>query len=156
MIPLELQSALKERMEEHFKNFLLGSPGTDQVPLKVFEQHLEAKPSSDISQYPYLLIRVSEATPNGQGEGHTLKIMFIAGVFDESNNNQGYKDAITILNKVLAHFIKYPLVEKRFEFDPENWNWSYPDDDVAPYFLCGLETNWKIPQPLREDVEAII
>ncbi|WP_346234586.1 hypothetical protein MKY04_13590 [Lysinibacillus telephonicus] len=77
------------------------------------------------------------------------------GVFDRSEDNQGYTDALTVIQKVYESLIRNPIIKDQFQL-VYPIRATYQEEDSAPYYFAGLETNWEVPIPLREDVEHLI
>jgi len=82
-------------------------------------------------------------------------IQFIVGVIDRDSSNQGYRDALTVANKISESLVRNPVIDSKYELALPI-NWAYNDEDAEPYFFAGLETNWRTPSYLREDVEELI
>lgn len=160
MIPIDLLDALVNRFKNEIKEFQLKDPRSPKEFKKVniFSQHLPNKSKGnekDTSLYPYLTIRMEVGGKDSLEETGYCQILFIAGVFDESDDNQGFRDAIALINKVYQSLIRNPMVNNLFELDYPI-RWVYQEEDSEPYYFSGLETIWKVPNPIREDVEDLI
>lgn len=157
MIPIELQDGLEERMKKLFEieNFRLKNPDGNYVALNIFSQHLPEKTANDLSLYPYLVIRLVEGEQNDPGEAQQVQVLFIVGVFDDHNSYQGYRDVVNVLQKIYENLKRNPTVNDRFELQYPI-RWALHDEDVYPFYFGGIETRWKTPTPIREDVEAMI
>lgn len=155
MIPTDLQSGLKARLKKLFVNKKFTDPDGELIPLHVFEQHLPEKPQEDISLFPYIIVQLLEGEQQAVSEPHTVKVLFIIGVYDESSDNQGNKEVMAIINKIFEDLGKRPIQSRRFELTfPIRW--GLHEEDVAPYFFGAVETTWSAPAFMREDVEALI
>ncbi|MBP1924595.1 hypothetical protein J2Z76_000448 [Sedimentibacter acidaminivorans] len=157
MIPLDLQDALVSRMKEEFSNIRLKNIKNEMVPLSFFPQHLpnHRKSEDDNDPYPCIIIRIANGSEINETEASSAIIQFIIGVVERDSNNQGYKDALTVANKIMESLKKRPTIGGRYELTLPI-NWAYNDEDADPYFFAGLETNWKTPSYIREDVENLI
>lgn len=158
MIPLELQDALKLRLEKDLETLLLIDPVTRERNKKVsiFTQHLpNPEKKGDVSYFPCLVIRLRDGDSADPNEPDTIRVAFIASTFDRSSDQQGYRDVLTIMQRVHESLQRNPLVDDRFQRVPPS-TWAYDDEDTAPYFYAGLETNWEIPRYLREDLEGLV
>ena len=156
MIPLMLQDRLIERMSDTFKDTLLKNMKGERVPLKYYRQHLPNKSKIDSdSPYPCIIVRLSNGNKTSEADGQSTTVQFIVGIIDRDDNNQGYQDVMTIINRIIEDLTRQPMIDNLYEVDPD-MNWSYHDEDVEPYFFAGLETTWHTPQYLREDVEHLI
>ena len=154
MIPLFLQSALKEKIELVLDSRLLSSQEEKVKKIPVFEQHLPRKVKStsrnpENTNYPCVIVYLDE-WENGQA-----KILFIIATYDNSDDNQGYKDAVNIAERVNQELIRNPMLDKRFEMQ-ETPKWHYSDQENFPFFFAWGETYWTIPRVERDDVEAMI
>lgn len=156
MVPLELQDELEKRLEKLFKHTRLKNLKGELVPINIFTQHLPAKSKTqEVSDYPYVLIRLAEGSELDEEDPQSAKVLFIAGVVDRESNHQGYRDAVSLIQRIYQDVKKYPIVKKRFELQYPI-NWAYHDEDTEPYFFAGLETNWGVPKVMREDLEAML
>lgn len=158
MIPIILLDELVDRFKDELKGYELRDPRNPDVfkKIAVFSQHLPAKSkSTDTSLYPYLIIRLRDGEEQSANEPGTCQILFIAGVFDRSDDNQGFRDSISLVNKVYQSLIRNPVINNQFELI-HPIRWTYQEEDSEPYYFAGLETNWEVPKPIREDVEHLI
>ncbi|MGE6379551.1 hypothetical protein [Peribacillus muralis] len=155
MIPIDLQEGLKIRMEAEFSNRTFKSPNNQDVPLNIFEQHLPQKKKEDLSLYPYVIIQLNEGTQISDSSSEEIRIMFIIGIFDHDNFNQGYREVTRIINRITTNLIENPIVKKKFEMNYP-LKWSIYEEDVAPYFFGGIETTWAVSTFSRQDVEELI
>lgn len=155
MVPIELQDRLVIRFEEEFKHLKLKDLGDNPVNLKIFPQHLPARSKDGSSYYPCIIIRLADGGGEGQDEPFITRVQFIVGVIDRERTNQGYRDALTVINRIIESIQRNPNELGKYEALPKI-DWSYHDEDVEPYFFAGLETTWKTPKYIREDVEDLI
>src|SRR5690606_2512931 len=98
--------------------------------------------SDDLSHYPYVLIKLSEGELENETSPHRIKVLFVIGVFDDSYDNQGYKDVVIILQKLLAGLNEKPMIDKKFILT-HPLRWAIYDDDVYPFYFGGVETFWE-------------
>ncbi|MCM3567853.1 hypothetical protein [Neobacillus mesonae] len=155
MIPMDLQSGIKIRLEYEFSGKEFKSPNGEMVPLNIFEQHLPLKEDGDISHYPYVIVQLNEGTQTDETSSEGIKIMFIIGVFDSDSTNQGYREVTRIINRISSNFKRNPVVNGNFEMKYP-FKWTIYDEDVSPYFFGGIETTWDTPTFSRTDVEELI
>lgn len=160
MIPLELQDALKVRLEEEFKHQKLKNLKNETVPISIFPQHLPTKDKTargeeSTDNYPCIIIRLADGDQPSTEDPFNTTIQFIVGVVDRESSFQGYRDSITIANNIIQNLKRNPVIANRYELDP-SINWAYHDEDSEPYFFSGVETNWSTPKYIREDVEDMI
>ncbi len=156
MIPLELQDELVKRLEEEFNNETLLNRKKEETPLKIFSQHLPSKSKNNhVDPYPCVVVRIPDGSQNDENQPAMTTMQFVVGVVDRSNDNQGYRDALRLTNRVIESLKRKPMISGKYELSLPI-NWSYVDDDAEPYFFAGLETTWRTPKYLREDVEEMI
>lgn len=154
MTPIELQGALKKRIEKVVSGLILSSQENEEKGIQVFEQHLPRKVKSqsrnpESTFYPSIIIYLDE------GEKGQVKALFIIATIDENGDNQGYKDAMNIVEKIMQNLSREPLVDGKYEIQ-DGFKWFYNDQDNYPYFFSWIETYWETPKIVREDVEAMI
>lgn len=154
MTPLELQSALKDRVVQALEGLILPSQEGVIKPINVFEQHLPRKAKStsrnpESTFYPCVIVYLDE------GDAGNAKVLFIVGTHDELSDNQGYRDAMIIIEKILQDLGRNPVLDGRFEVSAEP-KWFYNDQDNYPYHFAWIEMQFEIPRNAREDVEAMI
>ncbi len=58
-------------------------------------------------------------------------MQFVVGVVDRSNDNQGYRDALRLTNRVIESLKRKPMISGKYELSLPI-NWSYVDDDAEP------------------------
>lgn len=157
MIPLELQDELVSRMQEQFKHLRLKNLLNKQVPINIFSQHLPTRSKIDESNnlYPCIIVRLANGSGYQGNTENSTNVQFIIGVIDRESSNQGYRDALTVGNKIIENLKRNPVINSKFEL-AEKINWAYHDEDSEPYYFAGIETTWRTPSFLREDVEDLI
>lgn len=160
MTPLELQKALKKRIEKIVEGFLLYSAKEVQKEIQVFEQHLPVKAKSqsrnpDSELYPCIIVYLDEGERNDVNASNQVKVFLVIGVYDDEFDNQGYRDAMNVVEKIIQDLERSPVIENRFEMK-HPLKWKYDDDDNGPYHFAWIETYFEIPRSLREDVERLI
>lgn len=159
MTPTILQDGLIDDLKEQLNCFLLKNVKGEQVNLNIYPQNLPAKKGQkDSDHFPYVLIRVMDGEIQEKQDGDlddTCKIAFIMGVYDDSDNYQGYKDVINVIDKIKQRLLSKRFYNNQFEL-------IYPfkflvhDEDTYPYYFGGIETIWKMPQVILQDVEGLI
>lgn len=155
MIPINLQDALKQRIEDVLSGMKLSAQEGDSKKVQVFLQHIPRKTKStsrspEETNYPCVIVYLDE------GEDGLVKVLFIVAVHDDSSDNQGYRDVLNIIDKIYIDLRKNPQVEKIFELNSESLKWFYNDQDNYPHYFGWIETTFEIPRILREDVEDMI
>ncbi len=147
MTPTRLQDSLVADLKKQLDCFLLKNVKGNIVNLNIYPQNLPAKKSQkDSDHFPYLLVRVMDGeTQEGQGEeDNTCKIAFVVGIYDDTDNYQGYKDVMNIIEKIKQRLRIKRFYNNQFELTLP-LKWLIHDEDTYPYYFGGIETNWKIP-----------
>lgn len=154
MIPIELQDLLVEELKSLFDGFRLKNVKGEVVPLNIYPQSLPAKQHEDDDEhFPYVIIKYMESEEPSEEDPSESKMYFIAGVYDEDDNNQGYRDAANIINKIEKHLMRGKFFGDRYEI-------VYPvkcavnEEDTSPYYFGGLETTWYISKTIPEFEEV--
>lgn len=143
MIPVNLQAGLIKRLKNEFKELRLKNPEGKEVGINIYEQNLpELEYGDDQSLYPYIIVKLVDGEIEDESSTHMIKVLFVVGVFDDSYDNQGYKDVTLILQKLISSFQTNPVVDKKFSLRFP-LRWVVHDEDVYPYYFGGLETNWE-------------
>lgn len=154
MTPTILQDVLVEDIKQELSGFLLKNVKGESVNLNIYPQNLPAKKGQkDSEHFPYILVRIidGEAQEKDYGEvDDTCKIGFIIGIFDESDNYQGYKDTMNILDKIKQRLFSKKHYNNQFEI-VYPYKWLIHDEDTYPYYFGGAETNWKMPTINMDD-----
>jgi hypothetical protein len=154
MTPTKLQDSLVDDFKQQLAGFLLKNSKGDRVNLNIYPQNLPAiKGQKDSEYFPYVVIRVMEGeSKDDQGEEeNTCKIAFIAGVYDEDDNYQGYKDVMNVTEKIKQRLKTKKFYDNQFELTLP-LKWLIHDEDTYPYYFGGIETNWKIPDIGMDDL----
>lgn len=155
MIPIELLDRLVERFKDEFEYLKLKDLKDNLVGINIFPQHLPAKSKDGTSHYPCIIIRLANGDGKDEYEPFTTRIQFVIGVIDRNNINQGYRDALTVANRIIESIRRNPKELDKYEATSKV-DWSYYDEDTEPYFFAGVETSWETPNYIREDVEDLI
>lgn len=155
MIPIMLQAELKEIVTELFADKSFKAPGGEGRKLSVFEQNLPQKEKKDDSPYPMVIIKLIEGGKDKREDPNVTNVGFIVGTYDEDEQNQGYRDAVFILNRLHERFENSPIVGGVFELTGRI-NWRLHEEDLDPYFFGVMETQWAMPEHARMDVEGLI
>lgn len=155
MIPLELQDGLVERLESVFENFQLKNLQNEEAIINIFSQHLPAKDKSRTDPYPCIIVRLADSDQPDRNEASNVTVQFIIGVVDRESSFQGYRDSVTVANRIIENLNRQPFVDGKYELEMPI-TWAYHDEDAEPYFFSGIETSWRAPKYIREDVEGMI
>ncbi|MDR2648828.1 MAG: hypothetical protein LBB94_03815 [Clostridiales bacterium] len=146
---------LKTRIAEELKDFRLKNETGERVPVNIYLQNLPAsEPDKDESIFPYVVIRAMQAADISWEEAYA-DVMFIAGVFDDATDYQGYKDVMNIQEHIRQNLCREHMVNERYEMVwPLN---ILPSDDFSdsayPYFFGAVDVRYKIPV-IPQDLRA--
>lgn len=156
MTPSDLQKGLMKRLENIFFDFKLRNPDNEETKLNIYKQNLPQRDSDDdISQYPYIIVRLADGEVTDVTSLHRIKVLFIIGVYDDALENRGEQDVIKVIQKTLDNFKKYPIIDRKFELSfPIRW--TIHDEDVYPFFFGGIETYWETTKAEREDIRRFL
>lgn len=155
MIPIELQGALKKRLEGLFAGMLFQSPGGEEVALTIFEQNLPQKTEESKSPFPFVIVKILEGDRKSETDSATGSIGFIIGTYDENENNQGYRDVALIMNKIVKSVSEFPLEAAMYELKYP-LKWRIHEEETDPYYWGGIESEWVLPTYQRKDLEEFI
>lgn len=155
MIPLDLQNQIIDRVKEEFEGLRLKNLKNELVPINIFPQHLPAKNKENTDPYPCIIVRLADGDIADIYEPGIATIQFIIGVIDRESTFQGYRDAITVSNRIIENLQRNPIIDGKYQLLMPI-TWAYYDEDTEPYFFAGVETNWEVPTFIREDVEDLI
>lgn len=118
-------------------------PVITKKAVNIFTQYIPASSyESKDEEFPYILLRsVDGNSPIGSSETDPdTKVMIMIGIWDDDLNYQGYRDVLSIINKITTQFAQNLRVEG-FEIK-DSMKWAVNDDDYFPFFFGAIETNW--------------
>jgi hypothetical protein len=155
MIPSLMQDCLVNELETLFYGFTLKNVNNEDSPLHIYPQGLPSrKNQNDTSHYPFVVVKLIDGEDPGEEDPNTCRIFFICGIYDPSENLQGHKDCLNILQKIYAHLARFRVFDKKYEVQyPFNWNLT--DEDYFPYFYGGIETTWTVGKITMQDDEFL-
>jgi hypothetical protein len=138
---------LKERLEVVFSSYRLKNEGGLLVPLNFYLQNLPApKRNDDTPIFPHVVIRFEQSRDEGYETAYA-DVLFIAGVFDDDSEYQGYQDVMSILEKIRQEFLRDHMADGRFwlEFPLTVLTSDDFSASAYPYFFGVVESKWRIP-----------
>ena len=165
MIATLLQDALAERMRALFGAWKLPSKDGGRKGVRVFTQFLPlpqatqtegedgplvfddsmAYGEADLeANFPCILIKVDEGTErDSKGPDATrIKVRLLVGVYDDSPDCQGYRDALNIVEAVRLDLMANRYLDAKYRLEPP-LNWHIFDEQPWPVFFAGVETAWE-------------
>jgi hypothetical protein len=148
MVPILLQKHLvDEVLPEVFEGTKFLNTDNEKVNINFYEQYLPKK-RKDNDVFPFVNVILLDGEEQSKDTANSAHILFMVGVYDENENNQGYQDSIIILNKIYQHLREKELFDSKYVIDyPIKWMTN--DDVTYPYFYSALETNWEVAKVLQ-------
>ena len=172
MIATFLQTALAEELEEIFKDFRLKDPKGESSKINIFEQSLpipeavktetmdpevleEGMVESETVEdpYPYIIVRIENGNIEKIDGEQDVLLNLIIGVIDRDLNNQGHKDVLNVIQKIIYRFTVNPILAHEYECVMPI-SWALQDEESYPYFIGGLALHFATIPIRREDKYA--
>lgn len=147
MIPVELQNFLVKETKNLFKGLKLKNTNGVLSPLNVYAQYLPYGTSQDAANpFPYIRVILVDGEDPSISESNHCRIIFLAGVYDDDPNNQGYWDALSIVQKLYTHLMRHIIFDGKYEIArPVKWSMIGEElENTWPYFFGAIETNWNV------------
>ncbi len=82
----------------------------------------------------------------------SVRLLIVIGVYDESLDNQGYRDVLSIMSKIRLELLSRPIISQRFTLI-DKLEWTLPDEELNPYYFGGITATWQfnsIPLEMNE------
>lgn len=152
MTPIELIEELAKELESIFKGQNYKSSSGEYVPLNIYEHALPINETDDDpDRIPYLIVRLNSGKdPGTRDSNNTVKLVIIIGIWDNSLNQQGYRDVLNIIQKIYERFQKNPNLNNKAVYDGE-FDWLLQEDDYNPFFFGACSLKFSIAAIRRED-----
>lgn len=152
---MTIQFLLKEMVKDLtmvFRGYRLINQRDNIVSLNIYPYNLpEKKEDEDEDHFPYIIIMPQTGKLDLDNEGVITTLTI--GVYDESENKQGFADILNIIEKYKNHLIyerliggyevQYPII------------WEMQDEDTHPAYYGGMEIAWKL-KPMESKEEGYI
>ena len=162
--PLELQDNLVEELKTLYVNWKYKNPHynpqlsneeEEYIPLKIFAQHIPVEEvEEEDDPIPYVLVRLKDGDDEGKADSeNTVRVVFIAGIWDDDHNAQGHRDIMNILWKLYIRFQKNPNLNNMATSTGE-FHWMAQEDNYFPYFFGACTMTFNIAAVRREDPYA--
>lgn len=153
MIPTLLQDVLVEEIKALFNGFLLKNVEDKLSEINVHSQYLPYKTNIDDEEhFPYIIVRMMNGEEDE--EEAECKIVFVIGVYDESEDNQGFKDVLNIIEKIRQHIFKKQIFANQF-ICKYPLKWGVNEEDVSPFYFGGIESSWSIAKITMPDNDLV-
>ncbi len=152
---MTIQFLLKEIVKDLttvFSGYRLINQKDKLAALNIYPYNLPEKiEEADEAHFPYIIVmpQIGKLDLDSESVTTTLTI----GVYDLSENKQGFADILNIIEKYKNHLIyerliggyevQYPIV------------WEMQDEDTHPAYYGGMEIAWKL-KPMESKEEGYI
>lgn len=172
MIATFLQTELAKELEEVFKDFRLKNPKGEMSKINIFEQGLpipeqkrpedynpedleEGKIETETAEdpYPYIIVRIENGNITEIGREQDVLLNLIIGTIDRELNNQGHKDVLNVIQKIIYRFTVNPILAHEYECVMPI-SWALQDEESYPYYIGGLALHFATTPIRREDKYA--
>lgn len=152
MTPIELIDELAKELKSIFKGQEYKSSNGKYVPLNIYKHALPINETDDDpDRIPYVIVRVSSGKDDGPGDSfNTVKLVIIIATWDDSLDQQGYRDVLNIIQKIYERFQKSPNLNNKAAFDGK-FEWLLQEDDYNPFFFGACSLQFSIAAVRRED-----
>lgn len=130
MTPFMLLDSLKEILE----GLMAGIQLKCGRPVKVYTQNAPMRRTEeDDGAFPYCLIKLGDGRDGEEGPVQDIAMVF--GVLDESDDYEGFRDAVNLVEAVRQRFYEYPQFGP-FEVITKKTAWTFPQDgETYPYYF---------------------
>jgi hypothetical protein len=168
MIALNLQDALAARLRELFTAYALPAKGGAEKTVKVFTQYLpqpkgptvkprgqqeEAQegtygPEDFEANFPCIVVKFDEGTDKEENapDATRIAVRILVGVYDDSPDCQGYRDAMNILETIRQELLTTRYLERKYKLEMP-FKWYLFDEQPWPVFFGQIETVWETGRP---------
>lgn len=160
MTAFELQDDLIEELQFIFAGTQLDSPKFDNegktvvTGINLFAQSLPIREDDEEEDpYPYIIVRIDSGDMK-EGSAHLVKIRILIGIFDESNDTNGHKDVLNVIQKIYERFARNPVLANKYVMQDNSENpftWVLQDEDTHPYYFGAIEIIWETRAIRREN-----
>lgn len=152
MTPLDLQDELVLEMRKILKGYEYKTPAGERVPINVFAQNIPVNETDDDEDpVPYIIVRLNSGEDKGDRDStNTVKLVIIAGIYDDSLDAQGHRDVMNIIQKIYQRFHVSPNLNGKAVYAGE-FHWMMQEDGYYPYFFGACSLAFYIPAIRRED-----
>lgn len=146
-----LQEDLIDELKKVFKGFKLKDPYGNESDINIFSQNL---PLINIDEeeepFPYIIVRVTEGAINDIESEQELTTQLLVGIYDDSQEANGHKDILNIIQKMHKRFFKNNVLANKYVMQTP-FKWVLQEEDTNPYYFGGIEVSWKTRTIEKED-----
>ena len=153
MTALELQDALVEEVKSILDGYLYKKVATEErVPINIYPQNIPISETDDEeAPIPYIIVRLSSGEDAGDADSfHTVRVLFIIGIWDDSSEAQGHRDVMNIIHKIYQRFYEDPRLQDK-AIRTGAFHWAPQEDAYYPFFFGACSMDFAISAIRRED-----
>ncbi|PKL00064.1 MAG: hypothetical protein CVV56_08090 [Tenericutes bacterium HGW-Tenericutes-1] len=151
MIPIELQDYLKDSIKELLNGFKVKNSNNELSDFNIYSQNIPVKQGKkDKEHYPLIVIAIDEGRSSDDDDPASADIAILVGIYDDSEDNQGYRDAINVGNKIINYLLSQTHFDNKHTLKLP-LSYQLPQEDISPYFLLAINTTWNVPQITIKD-----
>lgn len=154
MTPLALQDFLVTEISTLLEGIQLTNEAGELSNITVLSQYSEVDDTGAVvHQFPYVRVLLKYGKDPSEREPYQWTVVFVAGVYDNTVDCQGYRDAINILQRIYDHLMRKRIFDQKYQVEyPVHWilweskddRWYLTDESSYPYFYVGLKTVWTL------------
>ncbi len=157
MTSLALQEDLCREIEKITDGMFFRGEGQTPVPLKAYAQALPLKKEKagwteaadgNPEYFPYAVVRIESGKIM---DPVVIQASVLLGIFDDSEENQGHRKILNIIQKINERFSKNPILSGAFRMQEGSFEFALPDEDEYPCFFGGVMMRWETAPYRRED-----
>ena len=167
MTPVELQDELAEEIRCILDGHTYKKPteplgeepgGSDdeasarRTAIRVFTQDVPIlETDNDADPIPYVIVRLRSGSDDGTRESfNEVSLIIIIGLWDDSLDQQGYRDVMSIIQKIYHRFHTDPNLNGKAAYSG-SFKWAVQEDGYFPYFFGACNMTFRIAAVRRED-----
>lgn len=151
MIPIELQDYLNKEITDLLMHFKVNNANNEPTTFNIYSQAIPIKQGKkDRDQYPSIIISIENGSELNEDGVSNAEISFLIGIYDENEDNQGYRDVINTGNKIINYLLSNNIFDNKHSLE-RPLTYQLPDEDTSPYFFLSINTTWNVPQITMKD-----
>ena len=132
-------------------------PEPDPVEEDLEAEQLEDKTTAETEPEdvpePYVIVRIPGGELPDQDTRQQVEVILVVCVCDPDPGRQGFRDALHIVNAIMAHYGENGIVGRRYEVQYPI-KWVTQEEDTHPYYFAGVALNLAAPAIFKEVPET--
>lgn len=159
---LDAQDAVCSRLEKIFSGTTYNSAAGVRKPVSIYPQDLPVPNGNDddvdsdpaVTETPYIITRLTE----GKVEGDDNNILFILifGAYDQASDRSGYRDVVSMIQRVIASVKTKPYIGKNFEAHKDDIPWAINQENTSPFSFGAMQLTLSVPSYNQEPDSALV